>query len=98
MAAPEPLAVESVGIVLASLTGDQLAEVAQRARHVCEVLTSDPDGNPGVVAGSLGERMQAKAAELGVTVPPWSGGWPPTAATGRLAWSTPAPCGDSAAA
>jgi putative transposase len=68
MAAPEPLAVESVGIVLASLTGDQFAEVRQRARHVREVLTGKSDGDPAARAGSMGERLLAKAAELGVTV------------------------------
>jgi hypothetical protein len=68
LVAPAPLAVESVGMVLASLTGDQLAQVRRRAMHVREVLTGESDGDPGVAAGSLGERLRVKAMELGVTV------------------------------
>ncbi len=66
LAAPEPLAIESVGIRLAGLSRDQLAEIAARAEHVRQVLTGDRDGSGH--AETLGERMRTKASELGVTV------------------------------
>jgi hypothetical protein len=42
-----PLQVESLGVKLAGLTNDQLAEVTERAAHVLEVLTGDRAGHPG---------------------------------------------------
>jgi len=72
--ATQPLQVESLGVKLARLTNDQLAEVAERAAHVREVLTGDRAGDPGAhpdaarAAGtSFGGRLHAKAVELGVT-------------------------------
>jgi hypothetical protein len=62
------LAIESVGLTLAALTAAQVAEVAQRAAHVREVLTGNPDGTPGTVSDSLGERLQARATELDIAV------------------------------
>jgi hypothetical protein len=59
---------ESVGVVLAGLTKEQLAQMAARAKHVREVLARDPSGGPGPAAGLLGARMLAKATELGVTL------------------------------
>jgi putative transposase len=68
LVAPGPIAVESVGVVLAALTKGQLAQVTARAKHVREVLTGDPGDGQDAAPGLLGERMLAKATELGVTL------------------------------
>jgi putative transposase len=65
---PGSVALESVGVVLAGLTKGQLAQVAVRAKHVREVLSGDPGDGQDAVTGLLGERMLAKATELGVTL------------------------------